>query len=640
MNTKIIWTAVITGVFFTVVATILAATSAALVLSPPLLAALLVLAAALLTLGRTVFQQREEREQQNVEEYRREHPDSELFQESDEALRLAQRANRTFTVYITPVATAFTGIIIAAVTVMMWHSWERLPELPSPGAPLQSAVIVLGLFLAALISGSYFMGTSRESEQRWLRPVGANLFFVSFLYLLSAATLMSVQWKIGNAEWVANAAKFSLVLTLILAAELVFNVIIDLYRPRTSTVERPVYESRLLALFTEPGGIARNIASSLDYQFGFRISEASFYRFFERTFVPFLVLMAVAFWMMTCFVAIETEENGIRKRFGKVVTREPLTPGLHVKLPWPMATIYTFPVERVQKLTVGYETGQPDSQQQKELQRSGVTLGDLSGEVIVWDKQHNASEQKFVVASRSKNLATDTPEPESITNVPVSAYFITASIPLYYKVKDLYDYAFLHRAPASLIEKTAMREITTYLASTSFFDILTARREEGAHTLKTRIQEAADRLDLGIDIVFIGLEGLHPPVRVGEYFNDVVSAMEEEQTMILKAEKYATAQTPDAEAEASGISSTAEGYKYERVKIAEAEANRFLKQLKAYHKSPRIFLLRNYLDVLEQESTEQNKYIISAENSEEIVILDLQEKIRPGLLDVDVSKKK
>ncbi|MFW6413754.1 MAG: protease modulator HflK [Verrucomicrobiota bacterium] len=639
VNTKLTWFGVLIALVFTAAGGTLAVTSSTLVLTPPALVCVILLVIALLTAGKSTFTKREEIERQNVEEYRHTHPSSELFQESDEALRLAQRANRTFSVFAVPIITVLTGAALSLFAIVLWKSWRQLAQLPSPANPLQAAVFALGLFLGALIAGSYFLGTSRETEKRWLRPLGAWLLFLGFLWLLGGVILLTFHWGIGTPRWNANIAKFSLALTILLSAELVLNVIIDFYRPRTGKEERPVYESRILALFTEPGGMAANIAASLDYQFGFRVSEAGFYRFFERTFVPFALLLIVLFWGMTTVVTIKTEEQGIRLRLGKVVSQEALEPGLYFKLPWPFARIYKFPVERVQKLTLGYDTGDPTREQAAKLEREGIPVGDLSGRVIVWDKQHNVSEENFVVASKRKQEMPDSVDIDTVGNVPVSVYFMTASVPLYYKIKDLYDYEFNHRDSQALIERIGMREITAYLAGKDFFDILTIERRQGGKELQKRIQAAVDRMELGVKVVFVGLEGIHPPVRVGSFFNEVVSASEEKETTVLQAEKYATAEQPQAEAEGYELEKNAEGKRYERIKLAEAEALRFTRQLQAFRKSPKIFLLRNYLDVLEREGSSQQKYLISAEDSKQIITLDLAEKLRPGLLDVDLKEE-
>lgn len=640
INTRSTWFGVITALAFAVLGITLAASSGAIVLTPPALICTVLLVIAFLTAGRSSFVKREERERMNVEEYRRNHPSSELFQESDEALRLAQRANRTFSVFAIPIITAITGTGVCLLGITLWRAWTQAGQIAGPETPLQSAVFALGLFLGALIAGSYFLGASREEEKRWLRPLGAWLLFLAFLWLLGGVILLTLHWGFGSAGWDVNVGKFALALTILLSAELVLNVIIDFYRPRMGKEERPVYESRILALFTEPGGIAANLAASLDYQFGFRVSEAGFYRFFERTFLPFALLMALFFWGMTSIVTIRTEEEGIRLRLGKVVSQQALEPGLYFKLPWPFAEIYTFPVERVQKLTVGYEIGDPTQQDVAELEREGITVGDLTGRVIVWDKQHNISEENFVVASKSKQAIPESVDLDTVGNVPVSVYFMTASVPLYYKVNNLFEYKFKHRNAEALVERISMREITTYLASKDFFDILTTQRSEGGEELQKRIQAAADRMGVGIEVVFVGLEGLHPPVRVGSHFNEVVSASEEKETTVLQADKYATAKKPQAEADSYEIEKGAEGKRYERIKLAEAESFRFTQQLDAFRKSPTIFLLRNYLDVLEREGTNQQKYLISAENSKQIITLDLVEKIRPGLLDVDLNEER
>ena len=74
----------------------------------------------------------------------------------------------------------------------------------------------------------------------------------------------------------AYAARVIFWIFAVLGVEFITNFIIEFYRPRTMREARPIFESRLLALFTEPGGVMRNIASALDYQFGFQVPEPGF----------------------------------------------------------------------------------------------------------------------------------------------------------------------------------------------------------------------------------------------------------------------------------------------------------------------------------------------------------------------------
>ncbi len=638
---RLAWAGAVAGGLVFVVCMWMLHSGRSLSLMPPALAGLLLLVLSLLTAGRLYFSRRQEEEADNLRIYREQHPGTELFEDSDEALKLASRANRIYAVYVLPVAVLVAGAALIAVSALVWRGWGAMPVMPTPRNPLSYASLALALLVAALLAGSYYVGASRAAACRWLRPAGACMFLIAALLLLSSVVLYGVNAGIIPVVGDLRVAQAGLVILMILGIELVLSVIVEFYRPRGRREERPVFESRILALFTEPGGVARNVAASLDYQFGFKISEAGFYRFLERLVVPFAVVLVVCFWLLTCFVVVNVEENGIRERFGAAVNKTPLKPGLYCKLPWPFARIYRFPVRRVQELPIGYIPAEGDDGHQAVSVDQPPTgpMGDMSGMVITWDKQHNKDEVNFVVASRVEQSRPESEVQEGGAKVPVSAYFMAASIPLYFKVENLYKYAYEHKNPLQEIEALAQREVVRYLATVDLFDILGQGRAAGAKILEERIQAACDEADLGITVVFVGLEGIHPPVRTGRFFNEVVSAREEKHTAILEAEKNAIGKEADAKAQAYEIVARAQAYRYDRQQVSEAEAARFNKQLLAYQASPAIFMLRSYLDMLEEQTAGIRKYIVATEKGEETIILNLEEKLRPDLLDIDLDRE-
>ena len=621
---RLAWLGAFLGIFYVCAGGGLASASGALSLIPAVLSSAVLMLIALITAGKFVFARRESAERENFEQFRQEHPGTELFEESDEALKTARRAHRMYARFMIPAGGVIVGAVAVFVSVLLWRAWQNVEGAETVGDPLEFAVLSLALFVAAAVGGAYYMGASREAGQRWLRPAGAWLFFTGFLYLLAGISLLLELWDAGIPNLQLNAARVELGLLILLGAELVLNTIIEFYRPRTAAEERPVYESRILALFTEPGGIARNVAASLDYQFGFQISEARFYRFFERTFIPFAVLMVVLFWLMTTIIVIRPEENGIRERFGAVVSEAPLEPGLYVKLPWPLARIVRFPVERIQEITVGYIPAEDGD-------------AEIDARVIVWDQQHNKEETVYIVPNPHVSGDYEAVRIEDVGKVPVTTSFMAASIPLYYKVRDLYSYKYKHADADKLLEQIAMREIVTYLASVDIFDVLTRERARGGLALRKRIQQAADNVDLGIDVIFVGLEGLHPPVEVGDAFHAVVAAKEQKQTQLLEATQYAIRKEPQSEAQAYEIRTNAETYRYEKSSLAQAEVQRFDKQLLAFRQQPEVFVTRKFMDLLEEETRGIRKYILAATKGKEIIILDLKDKLRQDLLDIDLD---
>lgn len=592
-------------------------------------AAAMTIVMAKFAMGRTRLEKRRLAEEQELEVYRRTHGNTDLFGDADEAVRLAARASEQYVKYFMPVATVLLGLVLVGLSLSTWRGWSRLVAFPLAEKPLAMAAISLALCIVSIVASSYFVGVSREAGCRWLRPAGSWMFFTGMVFLANAVVLACEHFGRWPEVIDIRVARVAVAILVALGAELVFSVVIEFYRPRMpGEQERPLPESRLLAIFTEPGGVARNIAASLDYQFGFRVSEARFYRFLERIMVPFLLLLILLLWLQTCLVIVKTEENGLRETFGRI-DREPITAGAYLKLPVPFERIHRFPVHRVQRIPLGYsdetDAAMPDEHE-----------GPLSHEVIVWSRRHRRDETKYIVASKLASEAVIGGEMSSV-KAPVSVYSLSADVPLYFRVRDLFQYRYGHRDAAKSLQLVASREIVHYLSAVDFFAILTGGRQEGAEFLKQRIQSKADELGLGIEVVFVGLQGLHPPVEVGGKFDEVAAASEEREEIILKAEAYHIQIVMAAIGEQFRIVSAAEAYRTQQMSEPLAIANRFLKQLIGYESCPQVFILYNLLDVIETEGAQARKFIVAADSSNQVYILDLIEKMTSGMLDIPVG---
>jgi regulator of protease activity HflC (stomatin/prohibitin superfamily) len=597
---------------------------------PGVMAAWTTVLLGVLGLGRNHFSFRQAAEERAAKEYQRTHGKTELFDDADEAVRMATRANEQYVKYFVPFFTVALGLIMLFIGVSIWIRWGRMDAFAVAPRPLPMAILAVCCCIGTLIAGSFFVGASRNYGCRWLRPSGAWLFLIGFLYLLSGIALFLEYFQKALLTIDITMARVGMVFILLLALELLLSFIIEFYRPRMpGEEERPLPESRLLALFTEPGGVARNVAASLDYQFGFQVSEAWFYRFLERTVAPLFAIMLLAFWLQTCLVVVDIEYNGIREVFGKVSVQEPLTPGLYLKWPYPFARIYTFPVEHVQEITIG-------GHHKFDAEKHGHGKGESYDEqVILWDiKEQHSDESNFIVADDPEAMTRrESGKSEQMLSMGV----ISAHIPLYFKVRNLYDYAYRHTDAVKTLENVATRELIRYLAGASFADILGDKRHEAGTVINQRIQEASKEARLGIEVVFVSLAGLHPPPGVGAAFDNVVAAREMQFAEILQAETYALTLEPSTESAAIMLADAAEAYKLERTRVAEAEGERFLSQLKGYQAAPELYTLSTYLDVLLNEGRGVRKYILTGGMSQEVLILNLEKKLRSSLLDLNLD---
>lgn len=117
-----------------------------------------------------------------------------------------------------------------------------------------------------------------------------------------------------------------------------------------------MYESRLIGLLGSTGGLFSTAAQTLDYQFGFRVSETWFYKYLEQELGRLALLAIGLLWFGSMFVFVEPQEQALLERFGSpVANRGILEPGFHFKWPWPMDAVHRYPVRSLQSFTIGIE---------------------------------------------------------------------------------------------------------------------------------------------------------------------------------------------------------------------------------------------------------------------------------------------
>jgi len=150
-----------------------------------------------------------------------------------------------------------------------------------------------------------------------------------------------------------------------------------------------------------------------------------------------------------------------------------------------------------------------------------------------------------------------------------------------------------------------------------------------------------DASNLGVDIVSVSILDAHPPIeKVAPAFQNVIGAMEEKETEILKAKNYAAKLLPESEAKTIQIKAESESYKYKTMTIAQAENARFKTQMITYEIMPSMFRLNAYLDFLEVDCRDIRKFVVASGLDNEVYELNFEQKERLDLIDTDITKMK
>ncbi|MFW6162166.1 MAG: protease modulator HflK [Planctomycetota bacterium] len=562
-------------------------------------------------------------ESQEVESLlaRRERETSSSLFEEEQQLDLQIHRNRLagFEKYFLP---GFAGVLVLTLGGLAYALISRVATTAKPapvGEPLMTAMVFAVIAFVSFLLGRYTGGLATHKAWRAVRAGASWSLSNAVGSFLVMVALLAYHAEV---EWVERVVGYVIPGVLgLMAVEVLLNQVLAIYRPRVAGQEyRPAYDSRLLGMLTEARGLIRTTADTLDYQFGFKVSETWFFRFMERAIAPLILFQLVTFYLLTCFTIVRSGEEAVIERWGKPLRgRETLKPGLHVKWPWPIDQVRRYPVERVEMLMVG--------EQIKE-----------EADAYLWTVSHAEEPFYLLVANKATVESEDeegAPPPEGETergekrvrSVPVS--MLSGTIHVYYRVSDLYAYLYNYRNPEAMLDALCYRELTRYTVAADFMHLLGAGRGAAAETLAKNIRDRATAEKLGVEVVGVSLQGVHPPVEVGPAFEDVVGAVEEAHASVEQGKAYRLQKVPEARAEALGIEREAEAYQERLEAISQADAFRFQKRLGVYRIATYAYVHRELLDALVETLAGRRK-IVKPEwaDTDEVIQFDLQKAIR------------
>jgi regulator of protease activity HflC (stomatin/prohibitin superfamily) len=549
------------------------------------------------------LEEQERLEQMEFDEVTRNSGGQSLFDTGAAEAFPARRSRETFERWFVPIFTALLALGQGATAYFSWQ-WLKQPTLPQLTSPLLAMGLFGGLFLVLFLIGQFSTGVARLEGRRLLRPSGNLMLLAAYLCAITAGVLGAVVAEFARADLFAARA-FCLLLGL-LSFEGCVAVVLELYRPRVKgKAAHPLYDSRLIGLLSHPEGVFTTAASALDYQFGFKVSDTWFYQFLRRSF-GWLVLGQFGLALFSsCFVFVNPGEQALLERFGRPVEgREILGPGLHMTLPWPVDQVRRYRTEQIQSFIVG---GVPYEANREEL-------------AFLWTINH--FKEEFNLLTPSQALAPDA----SGRNIPLS--FLTVSIPVHYQISDLKAFAYRYENSGEVLEQVANEEVVRFFAQTDVSALLSKGQGTAAEQLRQRIQDRIDReFQLGVKILFLGLQDIHPPVRVAADYEQVVSARQRSETNRLEALAFASSTNVMAETEARRIIAEEGARSTNQLVETMARASRFTNLITAYTASPVVYRHRMFLQAYTNGMAGSRKIILVSTNKDLVIQYDAQQRV-------------
>lgn len=367
------------------------------------------------------------------------------------------------------------------------------------------------------------------------------------------------------------------VLGVLLSAELAARAFARLFLPAPGDADaRAACRSLLARLLAGDGGDG-GLAGSVRASFGIDFARSWALAFIGRALLPTVISLAILVWALTGIAIVDTDRRAIVERFGRPV--EVLKPGLHLVWPLPATQLrwLDYGVTRESDLA---GNGAPPPVKRATADARAVPEADR-----LWSNAH-PSERLFLIASASGDTQ--------------GFQAMDADVRLIWRVgdTDADAKAFVYGVsnPERLLTAIAGRAIESAFAGETLDALLGENRAVLAAGLRSTIQAEADRAALGIVLVAVVIEAMHPPIGAASAFQGVQAAQIDAQASVAAARREeiivrSSATVKATETTASAVAGAAETRAAATVTLTSFQADRL-----AARRGGDAFRLERYLE--------------------------------------------
>src|SRR5437588_8006099 len=304
--------------------------------------------------------------------------------------------------------------------------------------------------------------------------------------------------------------------------------------------------------------------------------------------IALIALAAVVVWGFSGFFKVEPDELGVVLRFGEY-TRD-AKPGLNYHLPYPVETVLTPKVTRVNRIDIGMRLIE-------DPRRGGTQLRDVPEESLM--------------------LTGD----ENIVDVDVSVFWLV-------KTGGAGDYLFNIQNPEGTVKAVAESAMREVIGRSDIQPILTGARQNIETAVHDLMQKVLDNYQAGVQVTQVQMQKVDPPAQVIDSFRDVQAARADLERAQNEGQTYANRVVPEARGRAAQVTQSAEAYREQTVADARGRAARFTKVLDEYKKAPDVTRQRLYLETMERVLGGTEKYIFDSTTQGVVPYLPLNELAR------------
>ena len=286
--------------------------------------------------------------------------------------------------------------------------------------------------------------------------------------------------------------------------------------------------------------------------------------------IPYTVIaVAALFWISTGIVQVESYQEAVVYRLG-ILQSETLKPGIHLVFPAPFDKVEYYDTQKVNKVSIGY-----------------VAKDDTDN---LWTGTHGSSEHKLLLGGGNE--------------------LVSINLKIEYKIDDLHTYITTSTSPASILEAHAYDLITQRVIVTDLETLLAVDRGAFTSEFKNDLIENISKHNIGVEIVSVVMESIHPPLEIASIYQGVIGAEIQAEEIVRKAENAAAVTLTNAQAKKEMTINTATSENYTKVAGATSSVSEFMASVEANKENKDSYQYYKYLNALSQAYGKTNLILV------------------------------
>ncbi|OPZ85215.1 MAG: Modulator of FtsH protease HflK [Firmicutes bacterium ADurb.Bin419] len=229
---------------------------------------------------------------------------------------------------------------------------------------------------------------------------------------------------------------------------------------------------------------------------------------------------------------------------------------MHFKLPDPIQSVIKVPVQKTQKLELGYRDAK-------------------DGQYITVDEE-------------SKMITGD-------YNIIKIDFFIE------WKISDPKKYLFAALEPEIILRNSSLSAARSVVGSSTIDEVLTSGKVAIQSDIKEKLMQSLEDYDIGVQVIDVKIQDSEPPTEeVKQAFKNVENSKQSKETALNEANKYKNSELPKAQAESDKIIRNAESEREKKINEAKGQVVKFQKMYEEYKNYKDITKKRLYLEAMEE----------------------------------------